>query len=51
LPIGLKLFEKAFKDISNGVIIKMPQEDKYSTFEPSTDAKDIFKPDLLMLNP
>ena len=51
LPMGLRLFEKALNDISNGILIKIPQEDKYSTFEPSTDVKDIYKPDLLMLNP
>jgi len=47
--IGLKLFELALNDISNGIIKKSPQENLYSTFEPSTEVKDIFKPDLLML--
>jgi methionyl-tRNA formyltransferase len=49
-PIGLKLLEKAVLDISNGIMIKKPQDKKLSTFEPSMEAKDIFKPDLLMLN-
>ena len=51
LPMGLNLFEKALKDIFNGKIIRIPQDERFSTFEPSTDVKDIFKPDLLMLNP
>lgn len=48
-PIGLTLFETALKDIYNGIIIKKPQNNEVGTFEPSTDAKDIFKPDNLMI--
>ena len=47
--MGLKLIEKALVDISNGIIIKKPQMKEFSTFEPNTDVKDVFKPDLLML--
>lgn len=47
--MGLRLIEKALTDISKGVIIKNPQKKEYSTFEPNTDIKDVFKPDLLML--
>lgn len=50
LDMGLNLFKRALEDISKGIYIKNPQDDRYSTFEPSTDVKDIFKPDLLMLN-
>ncbi|MFK8274043.1 hypothetical protein [Capnocytophaga canimorsus] len=49
LPMGLKLFETAFKDILNGVIKRTPQDKRFSTFEPDTNVKDIYKPDLLML--
>ncbi len=48
-PLGLKLMCKALDDISNGVIIKTSQDDKYSTFEPSMEVKDVYKPDLLMI--
>jgi methionyl-tRNA formyltransferase len=48
-PMGVRLMGKALQDISNGVIIRTPQDARYSTFEPSTDVKDIYKPDLLML--
>lgn len=47
--IGLNLIERAIKDLLRGVIIKHPQEEELSTFEPNTDVKDVFKPDLLML--
>jgi len=49
LPLGVKLIGEALTDISMGVINRAPQRPEFSTFEPSTDAKDIFKPDLLML--
>lgn len=48
-PMGLELIEKALKDIQAGIIIKKPQRKEFSTFEPNTDVKDVFKPDLLML--
>lgn len=47
--IGLKLFKQALNDISQGIIVKKPQRSEYSTFEPNTDVKDVYKPDLLML--
>lgn len=50
-PLGIRLIDKALSDISKGTIIKVPQNPRLSTFEPSMNVKDIFKPDLLMLNP
>ena len=47
--MGLKLFEIAFKDLLIGVIKRTPQDKRFSTFEPDTSVKDIYKPDLLML--
>ncbi len=47
--MGIRLIEKALNDISKGIIIKRPQMKEFSTFEPNTDVKDVFKPDLLML--
>ncbi len=49
LPMGVELLARALDDIANGVIIKQPQDDRFSTFEPSTNVKDIYRPDLLML--
>jgi methionyl-tRNA formyltransferase len=48
--IGVNLLSEAIVDIQNGVIKKQPQNIRFSTFEPSTDVKDIYKPDLLMLD-
>jgi methionyl-tRNA formyltransferase len=47
--MGLRLLEQALKDIHNGILIKKPQDKRYSTFEPNTDTKDVFRPDALML--
>lgn len=51
MPLGIKLLGEAISDISNGKINKTPQDSRFSTFEPSLDVKDVFKPDLLMLGP
>lgn len=47
--MGVKLIEKVLNDISNGMIVKVAQKKEFSTFEPNTDVKDVFKPDLLMI--
>ena len=49
MPMGLRLIETALSEISRGTIKKRPQDSRFSTFEPNTDAKDIYKPDLLMI--
>ena len=47
--LGLRLLKQALTDIHNGIIIKKPQPKEYSTFEPNADVKDVYKPDLLMI--
>jgi methionyl-tRNA formyltransferase len=47
--IGIRLLEKTFDEILSGKISGEPQDDRFSTFEPSADVKDIYKPDALML--
>ncbi len=49
LPMGIKLFESALRDIESGIIRKAPQDSRFSTFEPSTEVDDVYRPDLLML--
>ena len=49
-PMGLKLFETALQDLLNGVVKRKPQDARFSTFEPDTNVKDVFKPDLLMID-
>jgi len=48
-PMGVALMSKALCDIKKGIIIKQQQNQKFSTWEPSTDVKDIYRPDSLML--
>jgi methionyl-tRNA formyltransferase len=48
--IGVRLINKSVNDIINGQIKRRPQDSRFSTFEPSLDIKDIFRPDSLMLN-
>ncbi len=49
--LGVELFKEAITDISNGKINKTPQDKRFSTWEPNTEVKDIYRPDLLMLPP
>lgn len=48
--IGVRLINKTVNDIINGTVKRRPQDNRFSTFEPSLNAKDIFRPDALMLN-
>lgn len=48
-PMGLRLIVGALNDISEGTINRERQNPAYSTFEPSMEVKDIYKPDALML--
>jgi methionyl-tRNA formyltransferase len=48
-PIGIRLITRAVCDISSGKIIRQKQDERFSTWEPSTDVKDIYRPDALML--
>lgn len=50
LPMGVTLMERALNDIKRGIILKEPQDSKLSTWEPSTDVNDIYRPDSLLLN-
>ena len=49
LPMGIRLMDKALAEVASGKITKIPQRKDVDTFEPSTEVKDIYKPDLLML--
>lgn len=40
---------KVLDDISTGRIIKVPQRNEVSTWEPSTKVNDVYRPDALML--
>ena len=49
LPMGVRLLMEAVADIDRGVINRRRQDIRHSTFEPSLDVKDVYKPDLLMI--
>lgn len=49
LPMGVRLMSKVLDDISTGHIIKVPQRNEVSTWEPSTKVNDVYRPDALML--
>jgi methionyl-tRNA formyltransferase len=51
LGLGVELMRETISDITNGKFIRIPQQADVSTWEPSTDVNDIFRPDLLMLPP
>lgn len=48
--IGVRLINKTISDIINGTVKMRPQDNRFSTFEPSLDIKDIYRPDALLLN-
>ncbi len=48
--IGVRLINKTINDIINGTVKGRAQDNRFSTFEPSLEVKDIFRPDALMLN-
>lgn len=47
--MGVDLIARAVCDIKAGTVIKRPQDNRFSTWEPSTSVNDIFRPDALML--
>jgi len=49
LPMGVILLEGVIKDILGGNIVRVKQNEIHSTWEPSTEVNDIYKPDLLMI--
>lgn len=49
MPMGVTLLKQALNDVSKGIILRRPQDERFSSFEPSTDVVDVFRPDLLML--
>lgn len=49
MPMGVELLGRVLRDVMAGVITKTPQDNRFSTWEPSTDVRDIYRPDALML--
>lgn len=47
-PLGLQLFEQTLRDIENGVLVQIPQDETLSTWEPSFSPPPLKRPDLPM---
>lgn len=48
-PMGLRLFARTLADLERGVLVKIPQDEALSTWEPSFDPPPLRRPDLPML--
>ena len=47
--VGVRLINSAVSDVIAGRVKRTPQDPRFSTWEPDTKVKDIYRPDLLML--
>lgn len=47
--IGVRLFAKVLADLSAGVMVAIPQDERLATWEPSWDRQPVRRPDLFML--
>lgn len=45
-PMGLRLILRTLDDLSRGVVVAVPQDERLATWEPSLDQPPIFRPDL-----
>lgn len=48
-PLGLGLLRRAITDIGNGVLVRVPQDQRLATWEPKLDAPPLFRPELLQI--
>lgn len=48
-PLGLKLLRRVVEDLSNGRIVRIPQDRAVATWEPSIGRQPIFRPELPLL--
>lgn len=45
-PMGLRLLLRVLEDLSRGIVVAVPQDERLATWEPSLDQPPIFRPDL-----
>jgi methionyl-tRNA formyltransferase len=45
-PTGLRLMGKTLDDIASGTLVRIPQDHRLATWEPSFDAPPLFRPEL-----
>ena len=49
LPLGVQLFRAVLRDLSDGIIVSVPQDEDLATWEPSWSRQPLTRPDLLLL--
>lgn len=49
MPMGVRLIVKVLADLDRGVMVAIPQDETYATWEPGWDRPPVRRPDLLML--
>jgi len=50
-PMGVRLFARVLRDISEGHIVAVPQEESIATWEPSWERPPLRRPDLTLIGP
>lgn len=45
-PLGLELLLRVLKDLDNRVLIQIPQDERFATWEPSLDTPRLYRPEL-----
>lgn len=48
-PLGLKLLRDVLEDLSNGIMVRAPQDRAVATWEPSIGRPPVFRPELPLL--
>lgn len=48
-PLGARLFKQVLGDIERGVLVRLPQDKRLVTWEPSIDRPPLYRPDLAMI--
>lgn len=48
-PLGVELLRKALRDIAGGLIVRVPQDHRLATWEPSLTQPPLYRPDLPQL--
>ena len=50
-PLGVALLNKVLKDIQNGLIVAISQDEALASWEPSVGRAPLFRPDLPLIGP
>lgn len=50
-PLGVELLRRTVHDVSQGRMVRRPQNEKVATWEPSWDRQPLFRPELIEIGP